>query len=202
MKLIKTVSFFASTILALSGCGGLGNGSTMISGTVTGLAEGTSVVLENNNTEPTTVSANGSFFFKGQVDGGGSYSVTVSSQPVGQTCTVTNGSGVVGAYSSDVSNIVVTCSGLNGVVFGYVTGLAAGGTLELENTSKNYYQTITDTLSITANGAFAFPTLVKLGYSYDVTITTQPSGQTCVVTDATGAIPAKGGITPVNISCS
>jgi hypothetical protein len=81
----------------------------MIVGTVTGLSTKATVSLRNNGTEAINVSENGSFVFSGQVNAGSTYDVTVSTQPVGETCTVTNGVGTVGADSADVTNVLVTC---------------------------------------------------------------------------------------------
>ena len=98
MKNLTIAVFLCCSTVALlvSGCGG-GAGSAMIVGTVTGLST------------KANVSENGSFVFSGQVNAGSTYDVTVSTQPVGETCTVTNGVGTVGADSADVTNVLVTC---------------------------------------------------------------------------------------------
>jgi len=51
------------------------------------------VVLQNNGGNNTTVSANGSFSFATSIASGSTYAVTVLTQPTGQTCSITNGSG-------------------------------------------------------------------------------------------------------------
>lgn len=76
-----------------------------IGGSVTGLVAGESVVLQNNNGDDKTVSANGSFSFDTEVPG--AYDVSVLTDPTGQTCTVENESGTA---TEDVTNVVVTCS--------------------------------------------------------------------------------------------
>jgi hypothetical protein len=53
------------------------------------------------------VSANGSFAFATAIASGAAYAVTVLTQPTGQTCVVSAGSGTVGA--AIVPNVVVTC---------------------------------------------------------------------------------------------
>ena len=50
-----------------------------------------------------SVAANGSFTFATQLACGAAYSVTVQTDPSGQTCTVANGSGTVG--SANVTNV-------------------------------------------------------------------------------------------------
>ncbi len=77
----------------------------LIGGTVTGLT-GT-VVLRNNGGDNLTLNANGSFSFATRIASGAGYAVTVLTQPSGQVCTVTNGSGTVG--SADISNVAVAC---------------------------------------------------------------------------------------------
>ena len=76
-----------------------------IGGTLSGLS-GT-VVLADNTSDQLTVSANGPFTFATQVPEGLSYQVTVEQNPPGQTCTVTNGTGTVGA--SPITNVIVAC---------------------------------------------------------------------------------------------
>lgn len=75
-----------------------------IGGTVTGLA-GT-LTLQNNDTDDLTVNSDGAFTFATALEDGGAYRVEVSSQPAGQTCTVSNG---IGTATADVSNVAVAC---------------------------------------------------------------------------------------------
>ena len=64
-----------------------------VSGSVAGLS-GT-VVLQDNNSDTLSVSANGSFSFGTLLANGASYNVTVLTNPSGQACSVTGGSGAV-----------------------------------------------------------------------------------------------------------
>src|SRR6185437_1722522 len=72
----------------LAGCGGGGSGDATISGTVTGMAANTSVVLTLNGGNNLTVSSNGSFSFGQTVARQLSYNVQVATQPADQTCSV------------------------------------------------------------------------------------------------------------------
>ena len=81
-------------------------GTYSIGGTVSGLS-GT-VVLVNNSGDDLTVSTNGSFTFDTLAAAGASYYVTVSTNPSGQFCTVSNGSGIV--VASNVTNVSVSCA--------------------------------------------------------------------------------------------
>jgi hypothetical protein len=78
-----------------------------LGGSLSGLAPGASVVLRNNGANDLTLAANGNFQFSQQVVQGASYSVSVATQPGGQTCTVSNGGGTMQAA---VSNVQVTCT--------------------------------------------------------------------------------------------
>lgn len=84
-----------------------------VGGTVSGLAPGKSVVLQNNATDDLTISGNGAFTFATAINSGSAYAVTVKTQPVDQFCTVTNGSGTMGP--SDVTNVQVRCLSTSGI---------------------------------------------------------------------------------------
>ena len=77
-----------------------------LGGTLSGLATGTTVVLRNNGVNDLTLASNGSFQFSQQVQRGTTYSVSVATQPSGQTCSVANGSGTMQA---PVGNVQVSC---------------------------------------------------------------------------------------------
>ena len=101
------LAFAAS--LALTACGGGGDGGPFataytIGGTLTGLGGGKALVLTNNGTDDLSLSANGAFAFATKAS---AYKVVVKTQPVGQTCAVANGSGVIAG--ANVTNVEVTC---------------------------------------------------------------------------------------------
>ena len=79
-----------------------------VGGTVTGLT-GT-VVLQDNGGDNLTVSASGSFTFATALAQGAAYDVTVATEPSGQSCTVTGGSGTMPAAA--VTTVTVTCATL------------------------------------------------------------------------------------------
>ena len=81
-------------------------------GSVSGLGNGLTLALLKNGSDLLSLTANGSFTFATPM-AAGSYVVSIGTQPVGQSCVITNGSGTVG--TSNVTNISVTCSSnLNG----------------------------------------------------------------------------------------
>jgi hypothetical protein len=83
--------------------------SHSLGGTLTGLAPGTTITLQNKGANSLTLAANGGFKFPTNVKFGDAYSVMVSAQPVPptRTCSVTNGTGTV--PDSDLSTVIVTC---------------------------------------------------------------------------------------------
>src|SRR5262249_10165965 len=84
-----------------------GGGTTYtVGGTVSGLS-GT-VVLQDNAGDDLSVTANGSFTFATALASGAAYAVTVKTNPSGQSCTVSSGSGTVG--SANVTNVAVSCA--------------------------------------------------------------------------------------------
>src|ERR1700744_976040 len=99
-----------SVLAACSGGHDGGNGAaTMftVGGSVTGLVSGTSVELaEGGNTA--IITANGRYRFTASFISGAGYDVTVSQQPAGANCVVTNGSGTVG--TGNVASVLVTCT--------------------------------------------------------------------------------------------
>lgn len=103
--------------LGLAACGGGGGGggsppppSYTIGGAVSGLATGESVSMADNNGDTLTVSGNNSFVFSTKIDQNGSYAVTVTAQPRGQSCTVSAGSG--SNLMADVTTVSVACANL------------------------------------------------------------------------------------------
>jgi exo-beta-1,3-glucanase (GH17 family) len=87
-------------------------------------------------------------------------------------------------------------------VGGDVSGLTGAVTLlnTIRQTGKNGRTTQgTDTVSLTANGPFAFGLQVARGSSYAVTVATQPQGQFCTITDGAGT--ATGNVRSIVVTC-
>lgn len=95
-------------IVGLLSCGGSNSGGIIlysVGGTVTGLQG--SVTLQNNTTDIRILNSTGDFSFQNKLSDGASYNVAIQTQPGGQTCTVSNASGVI--KSADIANITITC---------------------------------------------------------------------------------------------
>jgi hypothetical protein len=98
-----------------------------IGGTVSRLT-GTGFVLRDNGGDDLAIASNGTFTFPTPVASGATYSITIRTQPTGQTCTVTSGTGTMGA--SNVTSVEVTCVLFPIVVPGSNFGV---GALALDN---------------------------------------------------------------------
>ncbi len=158
-----------------------------VGGTVTGLTG--SLALANNGTDSVSVTANGPFSFPSEVPSGGTYAVTIYSQPAGQTCVITNGSGTMG--SANVTSVSVSCSTNTYSVGGTLSGLS--GSVTLRNNGGN-------DLVRTTNGSFTFSTPLTHGASYSVTVASQPVGQTCLVPNGSGTVTAD--VTTITVTCT
>ena len=125
-----------------------------VGGTVSGLA-GSGLVLQDNAGDDLAVTADGAFTFATPVPSGGSYSVSVKTQPASlpQTCVVANGAGTVA--SSNITDVSVTCTTDAYLLGGTVSGLAGSGLVLQDNAG--------DDLAVTADGAFTFGTPVANG---------------------------------------
>lgn len=176
----------AGAALVLAGCGG-----GEVGGTVSGLGDGRSVTLLNNGSDALRLSRNGSFSFAERIDANGSYAVTVGAQPVGQSCSVADGSGTIDADGTSVDNVGVNCTFV-ATLRGQVSGLAAGVSLTLVNGDER--------LAVTADGPFAFATVLPDGTRYDVQVLTQPAIGSCSVANGSGTFLAER-FTDIVVSC-
>jgi len=202
MAILIRFFLLLAIVVSLQGCKGLLSGdnettvdddllSYIVGGTVTGLT-GT-VSLQNNVGDDITTSANTSFTFATTIADGTAYNVTVSSQPAGQTCSVTSGSGIIAG--ADVTNVDVSC--VDDVIIDYtVGGTVSGltGTVTLQNNAG-------DDITTSANASFTFATAIADGTAYNVTVSSQPAGQICTVSNGNGTI-AGANVTNVGVNCS
>lgn len=181
---------FAILLAALSACDWNSRSSqSSIAGTVSGLAPNGTLVIADG-TSRVSVHANGSFSLS--MGSGTSYNITVTTQPTGQTCTVSNGQGsTANSYVTDVS---VLCANDTYEIGGTASGLPDGQQVILKNSG-------TDALTLSANGAFVFTTPVPFNGSYLVTVGTQPGQATCSVTNGSGA-GVTAAISNANVVCS
>lgn len=109
--------FIIITVVALlgtlAGCGSSSPSTYTVGGTLSGLS-GT-VVLQNNAADDLTLTANGAFTFATALADAAAYAVTVLTNPTGQTCTATGGTGTISG--ANVTNITVDCVYTNAIIF-------------------------------------------------------------------------------------
>ncbi len=165
-----------------------------IGGMVSGLATGNSVVLQNNGGDDISVPGNGPFTFPTALLDGADFAVTVLTQPTtpSQTCTVSNGSGMLSG--SDVTNVMIDCVTDRFSIGGNVAGLTPGLSVVLRNNGGN------DT-PVNADGSFTFSNTLVDESSYDVTVRVQPPGQICSVSNGMGVL-AGSDVTDVAVECN
>ncbi len=174
-------------------CKDIPAGKYTIGGTITGLT-GT-VTLKNNGSDAVSLSATDAFTFptslanSSQSNNFLGYTVSVAIQPAGQTCTVANGTGKIAG--ANITSVTVSCIPGPYAIGGAISGLT--GTVLLKNNN--------DTLSLTANGVFAFIAKLPSGAAYDVSVITQPTGETCDVTNGTGTVDSDI-ITNISVTCT
>jgi hypothetical protein len=170
-----------------------------VGGTVSGLGGGGSFTLRNSflangvvTNNDMQVNANGTFTFPG-IPIRSLFTVTVLTQPAGQTCsTFAN----TGAPITNITSIVVEC--VNGTtvytVGGTVSGLTKVGLILAIN--------VNNTVLPLASGAttFTFPRGLVPGTEYSVGIVTWPQGMTCIATNGTGEVVAAN-VTDIAVAC-
>ena len=183
----------------------LGVSEYTIGGTVSGLSG--SVILQNNGTDNEIVSSDGPFTFSTAIAKGKPYAVTVFTQPSGQTCTVTNGSGTVG--NANVTDVGISC------ILNDTTLTASVPTLGLSVRDTTLNAALTGTprlITITNTGANAAtnvtyspsPALPSGTTISPASCDTIPASGTCVLTitpGSTASAPA-GNTSPTPITLS
>ena len=176
--------------------GGTGNGTTYsVGGTITGLSTsglildlGVDGVLVESLTMISTAT---SFTFTSAVPDQSTVSVTVGTQPAGQTCSVTNGGGIISGANK--TNVQVTCSAYV-TLSGTVTGLPLNATLTVTESVTN--QTFPVTGSGTSLDTYSFN---MPNGSYNLSVT-QPTSPAMTCTHTTGSTAVTGTISGANVT--
>lgn len=174
-----------------------------VGGTVSGLAAGASVVLQDNGTDDLTVT-NGTgadsvvaFTFGQPVANGATYSVSVKTPPSipVQACTVDPGTGAGTISNGPARSVKVTCTTETYSVRGSITGLTGGGLVLLVNGVE---------LAVSANASdFLFASGLPSTGRYEITVMSHPQGPprlACIVTNGQGAI-INSDVVGVTVSC-
>jgi hypothetical protein len=196
-------------LLVLCACGGGGGSGTAsgggggtsvytVGGAITGLTTSGLTLAWGSQTVSPAANAT-TFTFPTAEATGTAYSVSVSAQPAGATCTVANGSGTIAG--ANVTNIAVTCTAntysIGGTIQGYTQAQGSVGTptlLKLANGSDSVTPAFGDT-------SFTFNTKVPSGTAYNVTVAQNPTGLNCTVGQAQGTV-ASANVTNVSVTCT
>jgi hypothetical protein len=158
-----------------------------VGGNVTGLV-GT-LVLRNNGTDELTITQDGPFTFPTPLADGAPYAVTVVSEPLNQIGRMQGATGTVrGAHVTDVT---IQCLS-TWTIGGTITGL--NGKVVLLNNG-------TEEITVSANGAFTFPTRQLAGTNYSVTVKTPPATQNVAIRNQSGTVGNQN-VTTVELRCT
>ena len=162
-----------------------------LGGTIGGLSGG-GLVLGNGTDTVAPAAGATTFTFATAIAEGAAYSVTVQTQPAGDTCVVSGGSGTMATAA--VTSVHVTCSPKAFHVGGTLSGLTAPGLILANGT---------DTVSPAASATtFIFAKTVATGASYSVAVQQQPTGLTCTVSGSYPATMPSADVTDVAVTCS
>ena len=167
--------------------------SFAVGGTISGLSA-SGLVLANGSDTLSVPSNASSFTMTQPISYTGTYAISVQTNPTGETCTVSGGSGVMGTDA--INSVAVTCSPTIRTVGGTISGLGANTGLVLLNNGG-------DATPISANAAtFTMQTGVASGSAYSISVGTQPYGiaLSCGVTAGSGN--ANANVTTVAVTCS
>jgi hypothetical protein len=146
-----------------------------ISVAVSGLS-GT-LVVEDSLASSLTFTKSGTKAFSKAYASGSAYSVTIETQPAGQTCTL--GSNASGTITSNIT-VDATCVSSSGSTLSVsVSGLS--GTVVLQDDQGA-------TLTFTSNKTQTFSNTYASGATYTVSVTSQPADQSCIPTYSTATI--------------
>lgn len=94
--------------------------------------------------------------------------------------------------------LLAGCGGttVNATVGGTVNGLSGGTTVILVNNGS-------DPITVGSNGSFTFDVQIASNSAYNVTVQTQPIGETCAVVNGTGTVDGNGDeVTSVVVNCN
>lgn len=161
------------------GSSGTGAAQYSVGGSITGLSQSGLVLASGSNSVSVAAGAT-SFTLPTLLASGATYSVSVKTNPLGQSCVARDESGTIAQAS--VTSVQVTCTINTYSIGGTITGLNASG-LVLVNGA--------DTLTVAAGAStFLMPTKQPMGATYAITVQTSPTGLSCQVIDGSGPMPA------------
>jgi len=112
----------------------------------------------------------------------------------------TNGDGSL-TGSGEIQKTVYVCNASSTGAFrigGTLSGLSSSGTVKLQESFPG--NSLTDTLTLNANGNFSFPTTVPGGTAYAVTLVSPAAGELCSLVNGTGTV-GNSDVTNIVVNC-
>jgi hypothetical protein len=96
-----------------------------------------------------------------------------------------------------LASVLAACGGAgSATIGGTVTGLSPGVSVTLQDND-------TDNLTVSSDQGFTFAAALPSGATYNVSVLTQPVGETCAVGNGTGTVDAQvDNVTIVTVTCS
>jgi hypothetical protein len=105
---------------------------------------------------------------------------------------------VASTLSITLAALLAACGGgstNDASIGGTVSGIPTSQSAVIQNNGG-------DSVTLNANGSFAFPTRLSSGAAYSVTVLTQPTGAFCVVGSGTGHVDSSGDdVSSVAVQC-
>ncbi len=94
--------------------------------------------MQNNGEDDLQITSDGTFTFSTAIADGSGYNVTVKTQPQGQSCFVTNGTGTISG--DNVTNVLADCSNNSGTLD---TTFGTDGIVTYDGGNDDYSSSIT-----------------------------------------------------------
>ena len=196
-------------IFVLAGCGNgdeSGGGNvpvvpTILKSKVAGMAASGLVLQNESNGEALAIDGDGVYSFSRPLYPNDVYNVIVIAEPVGQTCSVNNGAGVL-VINAVAPIASVICNAQSYTVGGSVTGLLPGRKVRLLNNGADV-----SLLTGRANAnpvTYSFENPVAVDSTYTVAVVANPPDEVCTVATAggyTGISFDDSNLTNVNFMC-
>jgi hypothetical protein len=101
---------------------------------------------------------------------------------------------MAGMMATGLVALLASCGGGDGQISGTITGLSSNGLVLSDGT---------DSLTLTSGTtSFTFPTLLTDNVTYNVVVTTQPTGLFCTVTNGSGTVSSSTPSAAITIACA
>jgi hypothetical protein len=199
MKKVYLRTMALACALGLAGCGGSGADLVLSINPIIGLTKD-GMTIRNNGGTPIAIAGGTAFYnFTDRIGTDTAFNIEIVTQPPNAACVVNNGKGTTGAYAP--TGISITCIATPHNVSAVVSGLTGTG-LVVVNGAMQYKNITNGVYSFTVTAADGTKSgQVGDGNTYGFGILTQPSGQSCVLTNGAG-IMGDHDVTNLTITCS